>query len=61
MNLFCHALKYRSEDQGWSLGNRDIVNIPRRTNGNVTKENIFINIQIEREDTEQWDTNNGVN
>ena len=61
LNLFCHTLNDRSKSQGCNLENGYIVNIPSHTNVNITKDMIFNNIQIESNDTEQWDKNKVVN
>ena len=61
VKLFRHKLKYRLWSQGIKLGNGEVMNTPSRTNANVTKDMIFNNLQIEMEDTEQWDRNNVVN
>ena len=37
------------------------MNIPSLTNANIIKDMIFKNLQIEKEDTKQWDRNNVVN
>ena len=50
-----------SQSQGYNLENRDILKIPSRTNVNATKDILFYNIKIKREDTEQCDGKNVVN
>ena len=37
------------------------MNIPNRTDANIIKDMIFKNLQIEREETKEWDRNNVVN